>query len=69
MPQILLEPEQIGNRVARNWIAVVAIGAAHLAEWERYAKDSIIAYAANHGLGVVLFTDNLDPRDDRKHPA
>jgi hypothetical protein len=69
MFQILVEPNPSAGRASRNWIASVAIGEAHFAEWERYAKDSVIAYARCYGLGAVVFTDALDEREDRKHPA
>jgi hypothetical protein len=70
MIETLVEPKPASAGGPRNWLANVAIGEAHLAEWERYAKDSLVAYAERFGLGLVVFTDHLDERDDdRPHPA
>ena len=70
MIEILVEPKPESAGGARNWLSNVAIGEAHLAEWERYAKDSLVAYAERYGLGLAVFTDHLDPIEtDRPHPA
>lgn len=57
--------KQLIDSHTKNYMAVIAIGDEFFAEWKRFAYPLLEQYCRRHGIGLLVFDQDLVSKEDR----